>query len=301
MKILHQRKIWFSLSLILIAAAAFALTNFGLKVGIDFVGGNIFEIKFKQPLETTQLRQKLESTDLPEINIASAEGNFILRTRELNQEQINILRQTLTQIGEWEELRFESVGPIISSNLRQKAIWGIILTLIAIILYIAWSFRELPKPANSWHFSFAATIALAHDIFITLGTFAFLGSLLGYEVNSLFITALLTILGFSINDTIVIFDRIRENIVLNPRQTLEINIKNAVEQTVVRSLNTSLTLILVLLTLLVLGGTTIQSFIVTLLVGAVVGTYSSIFIAAQLLVVWHNWRNRAKIRPGFAN
>ncbi len=189
------------------------------------------------------------------------------------------------------ELRFETVGPSIGKELQSKSIWAILVVVIAIILYIAWSFRKVSYPVTSWKYGIVAIIALLHDILITLGVFVFLGKFWGVEVNTPFVAALLTILGYSVNDTIVIFDRIRENLHRYEGEFEEIVDKSVVE-TIRRSVNTALTTELVLLAILFFGGTTIHDFVLTLVVGIFLGTYSSIFIASPVLVIWQklDWR-----------
>lgn len=184
-----------------------------------------------------------------------------------------------------EELRFDSVGPTIGQELKTKAINAIIIVLIAIVLYIAWVFRHVSKPVSSWKYGIAATIALFHDVIITIGIFAFLGYKYGVEVNTPFIAAILTVLGYSINDTIVVFDRIRENLPKS-MDDFETTVNNSVNQTIKRSINTSLTTLLVLVSILLFGGDTIKSFVLALSIGIFVGTYSSIFIASPILVIW---------------
>ncbi len=195
------------------------------------------------------------------------------------------------QAGNVVELRFDNVGPSIGKELQSKSIWAILVVVIAIILYIAWSFRKVSYPVTSWKYGIVAIIALLHDILITLGVFVFLGKFWGIEVNTPFVAALLTILGYSVNDTIVIFDRIRENLHRYEGEFEEIVDKSVVE-TISRSVNTALTTELVLLAILFFGGTTIHDFVLTLVVGIFLGTYSSIFIASPILVIWQklDWR-----------
>jgi len=185
------------------------------------------------------------------------------------------------------EKRFESIGPVIGEELKNKAIWAIGLALIIIIAFIAFAFRQVSKPVASWKYGIGAIIALAHDIIIVVGAFSVLNHFfLGFEVDILFVTALLTILGYSVNDTIVVYDRTRENLIYNPQSTFEETINKSVNDTITRSVNTSLTTLLVLLSLYFLGGTTIQNFVLALICGTLIGAYSSIFIASPLLVVW---------------
>ncbi len=305
MKILHMRKFWFAFSVILAVVSIFGIINYGLKTGIDFAGGQIIEARFDEDIATDNVRHSLEKNkilenftdletypdinDFPEISVAPTnENTFILRSKELSETQLKALYETLDNMGEWEEIRLETVGPKVSRDLTKRAFIGISLALIANILYIAWAFRRVPPPSNSWQFGIAAFISLSFNTLITIGSFAYLGHFFGFEVDALFITAILTIIGYSLNDTIVTFDRIRENLKDAKNQSFQITVEKSLEQTIVRSMNTSLTLVLVLVSLLVLGGSSLRPFISALLIGAVVGTYSSIFIASQILIVWQN-------------
>jgi len=185
-----------------------------------------------------------------------------------------------------EERRVESVGPVIGKELTQKALSALLMASMAIVLYIAFSFRKVPKPASSWRFGITAVIALMHDILVVVGIFAILGKVWGVEIDTLFVTALLTVIGFSVHDTIVVFDRVRENLSKNPGKKFADITNLSIVQTLGRSLNTSLTVIFVLTALLLFGGETIKWFVVALLIGIISGTYSSIFNATALLVWW---------------
>ncbi len=192
-----------------------------------------------------------------------------------------------------QEMRFESIGPVIGEELKQKAIRAIIAVLVAIILYIAWAFRKVSEPVSSWKYGVTAIIALAHDVIIPTGIFVVLGQILGIELDILFVTALLTILGFSVNDTIVVFDRTRENLARDHHQhDFEFIVNKSVNETIRRSIITSVTTFVVLLAIYLFGGESIKYFVLALMVGVVVGTYSSIFLASPLLVVWEHFSRR---------
>jgi preprotein translocase subunit SecF len=205
------------------------------------------------------------------------------------EEQHNALIASFDeQFGEsWREDRFETVGPSISTELREKTFYAIGVVVIAIILYIAWAFRSVSEPVRSWKFGVSAIGALVHDVIIPTGIFAVLGRFAGVEVDILFVTALLTILGFSVNDTIVTFDRIRENLLKRKHDSFELIVNDSVNQTITRSINTSVTTLLALLAVYIFGGDTTRTFILTLMIGVVVGTYSSLFLASPLLVEWY--------------
>jgi preprotein translocase subunit SecF len=185
---------------------------------------------------------------------------------------------------------------VIGKELRSAAFLQLILVSLGIIFYIAYAFRKVSKPVSSWRFGIAAIVALIHDLFIVIGAFSLLGHFGGVEIDSLFVTALLTVLGFSVHDTIVVFDRIRENLRIRAGQSLSEIINSSINQTLVRSINTSLTVIFVLLALLLFGGESIHNFVLALFIGIIAGTYSSIFIASPILIVWHNWELRKNSR-----
>ncbi len=208
-------------------------------------------------------------------------------------------QKILTDLGGFEQIeekRFESVGPVIGQELRSRSLWAIVVVLLMIILYIAYAFRKVSRPVASWRYGLAAIIALIHDVTIPAGFFAVLGHYLGVEVGLLFVTALLTILGFSVHDTIVVFDRIRENLRKGVAGDFENTVEVSINQTISRSINTSLTVILTLLAVYLFGGETTKYFALTLIIGVFFGTYSSIFIASPLLVSWERYRQKRSSR-----
>lgn len=279
---------YFIFSFIIILPGLYYLLTSGLKLGIDFTGGALLEYKFEKNVDANDLRQAIAKEGVEIGQISSAGSNvYIIRTKPLEQEKINKLKSDLNnQFGKVEERRVENVGPVIGRELSQKALIALLLASLMIVLYIAYSFRRIPKPASSWRFGIAAIAALIHDVLVVVGVFAILGKFYNVEVDTLFITALLTIIGFSVHDTIVVFDRIRENLLKNIGKRF-IDVANlSVVQTLGRSLNTSLTVVFVLIALLLFGGETIRWFVGTLLIGIISGTYSSIFNATALLVWW---------------
>lgn len=298
MNFIKHTKLWFSLSALLILPGLIALALWGLNLGIDFRGGTLIEIQFaNQPdISTTTVTEGLQKLNLAHVTAQQAgQGTILLRTEPVNEEQHAAILATLTErVGENQEIRFESVGPTISQDLTRKAISAVVVASIAIILYIAWSFRGLPRPASSWRFGVSAVLALLHDLVFIIGAFAILGHYAHYEIDSLFITALLTIMGFSVHDTIVVFDRMRENLKRFPHQSFTETANISLTQTLGRSLGTSLTVLLVLLSLFLLGPETIQPFTLALILGITIGTFSSIFFATPLVVVWQNALARRK-------
>ena len=216
MKFLTWQKLWFSLSIFLICLAIASLVSWGLRVGIDFSGGQLLEAQFADQTDINQVREILDDANsqeiIPNYSISKTDSDSFLVRISANEEELSSLRTSLNEVGEWQEIRFENVGPTVGKDLTRKAVIGVVMASIAIILYISWAFRQVPPPTNSWQFGITAIIALIHDLIITIGAFSALGHFLGYEVDSLFITALLTVLGFSVHDTIVTYDRIRENL-----------------------------------------------------------------------------------------
>lgn len=297
MNIIGKRKIWYLISLILILPGIVGIILWRLPLGIDFRGGTLLEISYSSsqndaPTKET-LIEKIKSVGVKNINVQIGENKtFIIRTEPLANETTQKLTTALAEVGEYKQNRLDFVGPTVSADLKWKAIISVIVASLAIIVYIAIAFRRLPRPASSWRFGACAVFALIHDILFVVGSFAILGHFFGYEIDSLFITALLTIMGFSVHDTIVVFDRIRENLRLSPSSDFETNVNNSILQTLNRSLNTSFTVLIVLLALYLLGGETLKQFMLTLLLGIAIGTYSSIFNASPLLVSWQSWATK---------
>lgn len=286
MSILKTRWIWFGIFLVLLVASIAALATWKLKPGIDFVGGTLVEYQYNPAVSSEAVREAAKTAGLPEVTVqTTGGGTLLIRTQSLSQEDQQKLETTLQQVGQGSQQRLQNIGPTIGRDLTKRAIIGVTLAIVAILFYVAWAFRSVPKPLSSWQFGLAAVLTLAHDVLFVLGLFALLGHFKGYTVDSYFITAILTVMGFSVHDTIVVFDRIRENLLKHRGWPLQKIFDVSIVQTVARSLNTSLTALIVLVTLLVLGGSSIQPFIVALIAGISVGTYSSIFVATPLLPV----------------
>lgn len=304
-KFVRNRKYSYALSIILLAIALVSLGLWGLKLGLDFTGGSLLQIQFEgAKAETQAIQDALSKLDLGEIKIQSAgDQDYILRFKEIDENKHQAIRTELEKafplvkaesegeagasVPAVKERRFESVGPVIGRELRGKAVLAIILASLMIILYLAYAFRKVSKPVVSWKYGIAAIIALIHDLLIVTGLFSALGHFFNIEVDSLFITALLTILGFSVHDTIVVFDRIRENLSKHYSNDFEETFDHSINQTLTRSINTSLTTLLVLATMYIFGGRSIANFVLALIVGIVIGTYSSIFVASPILIDWH--------------
>lgn len=286
-KIFQLRYVWYTVSGVLVAASLAVILIFGLRLGIDFTGGSLLQIRYvgERP-EPAAISAQLAALNLGELVIEpSGTDTVIIKTRFVSDDERVAIVNALE--GEAVEESFESIGPTIGQELRSKAVSAIILVVIAIILYITWAFRTVSKgPVPAWAYGISAVIALVHDIAIPLGLFAVLGHYYGVEINVMFITALLTVLGFSVHDTIVVFDRIRENLHRSSRTTFAGIIEESIEQTLMRSLNTSMTVMIVLGVLFLFGGESIRYFVLALLVGIAIGTYSSICVASPILLLW---------------
>lgn len=294
MSIIPNRRIWFIFSGTLIVVSLVALGIWGLKPGIDFTGGSLLELRFTDELpEAAELRALLEESQLQALALQpSGSKQIVLRFAPVSEpEHQQILEAIRARYGAVEEVRFNSIGPAVGRELFRKTIIAVMLVTVMILGYIAWSFRKVSRPVASWVYSVIVVVTFLHDVIIPLGLFAYLGHFQGWEVGSPFIAAVLTILGYSISDTIVVLDRVRENI-KRLKGAFEEIVEASVHQTITRSLNTSSTTLLALAAILFFGGATLQSFALALIVGIAVGTYSSIFIAAPLLTVWYRLKGR---------
>lgn len=279
-RLMRYKLLFFGLSFLIIIPGLYFLVTSGLKLGIDFTGGALLEYKFERPISKDQLSNY--GTVTPTNN-----NTYIIRTKPVEQNKLNELKKEISdKYGNFSVQREENVGPIVGKELGQKALIAIVLASVMIVLYISYAFRKVPKPASSFRFGVSAIFALIHDVLIVVGLFAFLGKFYQVEVDILFVTALLTVIGFSVHDTIVVFDRIRENLPKHLSSNFQTVADISITQTLARSLSTSLTVVFVLLALLLFGGETVRWFVVALLVGIISGTYSSLFNATALLCLW---------------
>lgn len=300
-KLIQHRNYFFIFSIILVGLSLAFLAMWGLKPGLDFTGGSLLEVSYAGARPDNQtIENKLAPIVEKVIVEPTRETGVILKMKSMDepthQKVVSALNE-LSSAGNQEvitEKRFESIGPTISAELKQKSFLAVIFVMLAIVIYIAFAFRKVSRPVSSWKYGICAVIALLHDVAIPVGVFAALGHFKGVEVDTMFVTALLTVLGFSVHDTIVVFDRIRENLLKFPRETFEEVANRSVNQTIVRSINTSLTVLLVLLATFFFGGESVRYFILTLIIGVVFGTYSSIFIASPLVVVWHKLEQKVR-------
>ena len=292
MFVVTYRKIFFILSGIIVGLSFLSVAFFGLQFGIDFTGGAITEVSYPDGRpDKVVLEEQLNPLSVEGYSLRpTGENGYILRTRDLTEEERIIISKALSINGTVQvvEERYNSIGPIIGTELRNKAFFAIAIVVLAIILFIAFVFRKVSEPVSSLKYGLIAIVALLHDIIIPIGMFAVLGVFVGAQVDVLFVMALLAILGYSVNDTIVVFDRVRENLrtnkELNIREDFELTVGMSLNQTYTRSINTSLTTLFVLLTLFFVGAPVTQNFALVLMTGVIAGTYSSIFLAAPLLV-----------------
>ncbi len=291
MQLQKFQKYLFVLPAVAIVLSVGALVAWGLKPGIDLAGGSLLEVEYPNGRpEIALVQEKVNTLGLGEVRIQpSGEQDFMLRQKALTDAEKNTLDATLSAFGEINELQYTSIGPSIGEELVRKAWWAIALVSISTILFIAFAFRHISKPVSSWKYGLVAIVTLLHDIIIPTGLFAYLGHVRGAETGVLFIVALLTILGISINDTIVIFDRIRENLHRNEKkgkkELFADVVWRSITQTLTRSVNTSVTVIIMLIALFVYGPESTKDFSLVLIVGMIAGTYSSIFLASPLLVL----------------
>lgn len=301
MIIVTYRKVFFAITGLLTILAIAAVLIFGLKFGTDFTGGVLAEARYESARPSVEeLSASLTAAGYGGVSIREAKDNgYIVRAGNISPEMRASLPQTLSVGGKYPTTleRFSEIGPTIGVELRNKSLLAISLVLLAILLYIAFVFRKVSKPVSSWVYGLIALVTLVHDVIIPVGFFAVLGHIFGAQIDTLFVTAVLTILGFSVHDTIVVFDRVRENLRLNQeqnrREDFELTAGRSLQQTFVRSVNTSVTVLISLGVLFFVGPESTQDFALTLIVGIIAGTFSSIALATPLLVTVEKWR-RAK-------
>ncbi|MBU0646626.1 protein translocase subunit SecF [Patescibacteria group bacterium] len=287
LRIVENRKYWFALSSVLVVSSLVFLVFWGLKFGIDFTGGSLLEVNFNQAPVISEVRSVLGDQYGHVTVQETGESSILLRLETLDQSAHQAVLSLLAEkFGELEELRFDSIGPVIGQELRRTALIGVIITLLLIGLYIAAAFRKVSGDVPSWKYGVLIIATAFHDVIIAVGAFAVLGHFYNWEVGSAFVAAALTILGYSINDTVVVFDRTRENLKDYVGNNLAETVGISINQTFRRSLNTSVTTLLALAAILIWGGDTTKAFALALMIGIAVGTYSSIFVASPLLVTW---------------
>ena len=294
MNIIGRKNIFLGISAVFIAAAVLAIAVFGFRQGIDFAGGTLWQFSIAKNTPSADslesfFRINLDAADAI-VSYDEANNNFIARlpmvSEPAHQELADALKEKYPSL---EEASFQSIGPSVSSGLRKNAITAIIFVILGISLYVAFAFRKVYQPVSSWVYGLITLLTLFHDVVIPAGLLALLGHYARIEIDSNFVVALLVVMGFSVHDTIVVFDRIRENLLLDRGKSVFAELVNrSINQTMARSINTSLTLIFVLLAIYFVGPASLHYFVLTLLVGVTTGIYSSIFVASPLLVLWHN-------------
>ncbi|MSR87861.1 MAG: protein translocase subunit SecF [Candidatus Zambryskibacteria bacterium] len=292
MFVVKYRKIWFALSGILFALSILAIWAYGFNLSIDFKGGRITEVRYAQvrPVQA-ELEAVISKIGIGGFSIRpSGETNYIIRTRELTKVENQSLQRDLA-VGQLSTIeRQNTIGPVAGAELQSKAMKAIVVVVIMIVLFVTFAFRRVSEPVSSWKYGLATIIALAHDVIIPTGVFVYLGHVVGLELDLLFVTGLLAVLGYSVHDTIVVFDRVRENLRVNretnQKEDFETTVGKSVQQTFGRSVNTSLTILITLTALYIYGSTATAHFALLLIVGLIAGTYSSIFVASPLLVTF---------------
>ena len=296
--IIQKSKIWYALSGAAFVISVAALLLWKLNFGIDFTGGSLLAVDFPAGRPDTQkILSALDSQGLGEIIFQNTgEHGVNLRFREIDEALHKEITQHLASVfAGAQERRFETIGGVVGKELKSRSLWALAAVLCFVLLFIAWSFRKVSRPVSSWRYGASAIVALFHDVIITMGVFSILGHYQRHiEIGAPFIAAILTVLAYSVSDTIVVFDRIRENLFKMRNATFVDTVNASVNQTMQRSINTSLTILLSLAAIFFFGGESIKYFALTLIIGIFVGTYSSIFLASPILVSWHRWRSSAK-------
>jgi len=283
--IIGKRFRFFLISGIVIFIGVISLLTVGLKPGIEFSSGSLLTVDFEQEVKQAELKQELADSGYPNVIIQrTGAGDFLIRTRELSGEDKAQLMAVLeARFGKLTEPEFSSVSPMIAAETVQSAFIAVAVAAVGILLYVTWAFRRMPKP---FHYGVCAIVALVHDAVVALGVFSILGGILNWQINLMFITGILAVIGYSVNNTVVIFDRIRENLRRDMSAGFETVVNNSLVETLGRSVNTSLTTLVVVLALLLFVGVSIQNLVVVLVIGIIAGTFSSVCIAPALLVVW---------------
>jgi preprotein translocase subunit SecF len=298
MFIIKNKFVFISISAVLVATSIILVAVFGLKLGIDFKGGALTEVNYPEGRPSIEAIQTAVKTLPIGEAIVQEAGNtgVIVKSRDLTDaERTSLLKTLAVENKKVEEKTFTSIGPSVGKELARKSILAIILVALAIILFIAFAFRKVSEPVSSWKYGLIAIVTLVHDIALPSGVFALLSHFKGAEVDTLFVVALLTVLGLSVSDTIVVFDRIRENLRLRPAgESFDVTVGTSISQTFTRSINTSLTVILALLALFFFGPETTKNFALILVTGMFFGTYSSIFVASPILVLVEEWQRKNK-------
>jgi len=295
--ILGQRKYFYVFSGTLVILSVISLFGWGLKYGLDFTGGTLAEFSISNSqFSSNEIKSALTEAGIEDAVVTPTQNNsFLVRYGNSDDEKNKaVLVKLKEEYPDIQNTRLDYIGPSISSELKKKAIWALGIAIVGIALYIAYAFRQVSRPVESWKYGVGAVIALAHDVLITIGAFSILGHFWNTEVDTSFVAALLTILGFSVHDTIVVYDRTRENLLRrSAKEEFDETVNRSLNETMARSINTSLTVLITLLAIFIFGGESIKNFTLALLIGVTFGTYSSIFIASALMVDWWKWRYKS--------
>jgi len=283
--IIGKRFLYFLISGVVILIGIISLATFGLPSGIEFSSGSMLAVSFEKSVDYSQFKEEIASLGYADAIIQrTGEGEFLIRTHELTGDEKAQIQETLSgRFGTLSETQFYSVSPMVAAETANNAAIAVAVAAVGILLYVTWAFRRMPRP---FHYGTCAIIALIHDALIALGVFSILGAILNWQINLMFITGILAVIGYSVNNTVVIFDRIRENLIKGIGADFETVVNNSLVETLSRSVNTSLTTLVVVLALFLFVGASIQNFVVVLMIGIIAGTFSSVCIAPSVLVVW---------------
>ena len=299
-KFLKYRKIYYTFSILLVIGSIASVAAFGLKFRIDFTGGSIMEVTYADQVpDSATIEKSLAELDLGQITLQTVgDKGLLLRIKHIDEATHQSILSKLTGAA---EQSFETIGPVVGNELKQKTQVAIVLSLLAIIAYIAFAFRKVSYPAKSWQYGVANLVALFHDLLLPIGIFALLGKFYGVEITIPLVAALLTVLGYSNSDTVVVYDRIRENLLKHGSEaSFEQTVDASLNQTLIRSTHTVFSVLLTLFALFFFGGESLKYFSLVLIIGIISGSYSSIFIASPLLATWVKWKNQGltKVRKG---
>ncbi len=294
LNLIKYRHWHYLLAIVLTLVSIYSLIVFGLRPSIDFAGGSVLEMEFKEARPANQaIQEKLKDLNLGDMTLQPVgEKDLIVKMKDIDENTHQQILSKITEISPFVETKFETIGPTVGKELSQGAWKLIILSLLAILIYIAIAFSRVQRPLSSWQYGLISILALFFNLLVTMGAFSLLGKFYQVEVNIPFIVALLTIIGYSINDTVVVFDRTRENLMRHRSDNFEQTVNDSVNQTLSRSINTVLTVLFPLVAIYFIGGVTLRYFALALIIGISCGAYSSIFIASSLLVTWEKFKRR---------
>jgi len=288
--ILKHRKWWYLISILLVLPGVVSLVLFGLKLSIDFTGGTVIEIDGTK--DKTQIEKLAKDAKFENLTISQNDKYILIRSKVVSEEKHKKFKAELNKIKGAKEIRIETVGPSISKEITIRAFTSILLASVIIVVYMAYVFRKVPKPASSFRFGVTAVVGILHDALALLGIFSILGFLFNVEIDPLFITAVLTVIGFSVHDTVVIYDRVRENLIKGTSETFEEVVNRSIVEMLDRDISTSFLAFIIVFILYLFGGDSIRYFVLTMVIGILLGTYSSIFNSASLLVTWQNIKDK---------